>query len=271
MPEGRKNDNIRPRSGTNFIDGRNYNLPTGETAFVINSGVILTVTDPATGLKMNWTVASAGTNRNVIPAIASAVFDAIGVWVTELPITPERVLRAPLDYRAAMAPYDPRAGVPLYSPRAFLKTRHGTIDAETSRQVRDRLRAPGRIDSPLSREGAFLANNVLFAAFAFIVLLGTVFPLVVEAINNDRLSVGAPYFNRMTMPIGRSGNWSPRACTTGGCSFTTQRTGAGPRSSTCTRKLRHTRAVRRHRDTHAPAERHHDRRNRCKLAKKSRR
>lgn len=66
----------------------------------------------------------------------------------------------------------------------------------------DRLRAPGRIDSPVSREGSFLANNVLFAAFAFVVLLGTVFPLVVEAVSDDRLSVGVPYFNRMTMPIG---------------------------------------------------------------------
>lgn len=66
----------------------------------------------------------------------------------------------------------------------------------------DRLRAPGRIDSPVSREGAFLANNLLFAAFAFVVLLGTVFPLIVEAVNGNRLSVGAPYFNRMTMPIG---------------------------------------------------------------------
>ena len=46
----------------------------------------------------------------------------------------------------------------------------------------DRLRVPGRIDSPLSREGAFLANNLLFAAFAFVVLLGTVFPLIVEAL-----------------------------------------------------------------------------------------
>jgi len=66
----------------------------------------------------------------------------------------------------------------------------------------DRLRSPGRIDSPLSREGAFLANNVLFAAFAFVILLGTLFPLIVEAINDDRVSVGVPYFNRMTMPIG---------------------------------------------------------------------
>jgi cytochrome c-type biogenesis protein CcmF len=66
----------------------------------------------------------------------------------------------------------------------------------------DRLRAPGRIDSPASREGAFLANNVLFAAFAFVVLLGTVFPLVVEAIDGNRISVGPPFFERMTMPIG---------------------------------------------------------------------
>ena len=66
----------------------------------------------------------------------------------------------------------------------------------------DRLRAAGRIDSPLSREGAFLANNVAFAALAFVVLLGTVFPLVIEATRGDTLSVGPPYFDRMTMPIG---------------------------------------------------------------------
>jgi cytochrome c-type biogenesis protein CcmF len=66
----------------------------------------------------------------------------------------------------------------------------------------DRLRSPGSIDSPLSREGAFLANNVLFAAFAFVVLLGTVFPLVYEALNGDQITVGRPYFDRMTMPIG---------------------------------------------------------------------
>ena len=66
----------------------------------------------------------------------------------------------------------------------------------------DRLRSPGSIDSPVSREGAFLANNVLFAGFAFVVLLGTVFPLIVEALNGSRISVGRPYFDRMTMPIG---------------------------------------------------------------------
>ena len=66
----------------------------------------------------------------------------------------------------------------------------------------DRLRSPGTMDSPLSREGAFLANNILFAAFAFVVLLGTVFPLIVEALNNEQLTVGRPYFDGMTRPIG---------------------------------------------------------------------
>ncbi len=66
----------------------------------------------------------------------------------------------------------------------------------------DQLRSPGSIDSPVSREGAFLANNVLFGAFAFVVLLGTVFPLLVEAVNGDRITVGRPYFDRMTTPLG---------------------------------------------------------------------
>ena len=66
----------------------------------------------------------------------------------------------------------------------------------------DQLRTPGRIATPVSREGAFLANNALFAAFAFVVLLGTVFPLLVEAFDGRTISVGNPYFDRMTRPIG---------------------------------------------------------------------
>ncbi|MEE9417767.1 MAG: heme lyase CcmF/NrfE family subunit [Acidimicrobiales bacterium] len=66
----------------------------------------------------------------------------------------------------------------------------------------EQLRSPGIIDSPLSREGAFLANNLVFAAFAFVVLLGTVFPLIVEAFSDEQISVGTPYFDRMTQPIG---------------------------------------------------------------------
>ena len=66
----------------------------------------------------------------------------------------------------------------------------------------DRLRSPGQIDSALSREASFLANNLLFGVFAFVVLLGTVFPLIVEAVGGDRISVGTPFFDRMTMPVG---------------------------------------------------------------------
>jgi cytochrome c-type biogenesis protein CcmF len=66
----------------------------------------------------------------------------------------------------------------------------------------DKLRTPGRIDSPLSREAAFLANNLLFTAFAFVVLMGTVFPLLAEAVQGRQLSVGQPYFDRLVVPIG---------------------------------------------------------------------
>jgi cytochrome c-type biogenesis protein CcmF len=66
----------------------------------------------------------------------------------------------------------------------------------------DRLRSPGSIDSPISREGAFLANNVIFTVFAFVVLLGTVFPLIVEATQDRQIAVGQPFFDRMSTPIG---------------------------------------------------------------------
>jgi len=65
----------------------------------------------------------------------------------------------------------------------------------------DQLHMPGAIESPVSRESAFLANNLLFAAFAFVVLLGTVFPLIVQALNGPSLTVGGPFFDEMTMPI----------------------------------------------------------------------
>ncbi len=66
----------------------------------------------------------------------------------------------------------------------------------------DQLRAEGQVESLFSREGAFLVNNVLFAVFAFVVLLGTVFPLIVEALQNRQLVVGEPFFDQLTIPIG---------------------------------------------------------------------
>lgn len=68
----------------------------------------------------------------------------------------------------------------------------------------DRLRSAGGVDAVASREGAFLANNALFALFAAVVLLGTVFPLVLEAFTGRRVSVGRPYFDQMAIPLGMS-------------------------------------------------------------------
>ena len=67
----------------------------------------------------------------------------------------------------------------------------------------DRLRSPGGIDSPLSREGAFLVNNLLFVRFAFVVLLGTVFPLLYEALTRPAGHGRAPPTSTgMTVPVG---------------------------------------------------------------------
>ncbi|MEL6338475.1 MAG: heme lyase CcmF/NrfE family subunit [Myxococcota bacterium] len=64
------------------------------------------------------------------------------------------------------------------------------------------LEAEGRIEAVASRESAFLFNNLLFAVFTFTVLLGTVFPLITEAVRGVQVSVGEPYFDRMAIPIG---------------------------------------------------------------------
>jgi cytochrome c-type biogenesis protein CcmF len=69
--------------------------------------------------------------------------------------------------------------------------------------VRGPLLMPeGGMGAVASRETAILFNNLLFAAFTFTVLLGTLFPLIREAFSGVRISVGAPYFNRMAVPIG---------------------------------------------------------------------
>ncbi len=63
------------------------------------------------------------------------------------------------------------------------------------------LRAEGQVRSLLSREGAILANNAAFAAFSFLVLAGTVFPLFVQFFTANQVDVGAPYFNAVTTPL----------------------------------------------------------------------
>ncbi len=65
----------------------------------------------------------------------------------------------------------------------------------------DALGAQGELDSVVSRESAFLLNNVLLVAAAFTVFFGTVFPLLSEAVRDVKVSVGAPFFNQVNVPL----------------------------------------------------------------------
>ena len=53
----------------------------------------------------------------------------------------------------------------------------------------------------VSREAALVANNLLLSVILGIVLLGTLYPLLVEAVTGEKLSVGAPYFNAVAGPL----------------------------------------------------------------------
>lgn len=65
----------------------------------------------------------------------------------------------------------------------------------------DRLRAQAVLDSILSRESAFLLNNLFLVAATFTVFFGTIFPLLSEAVRGVKVSVGAPFFNLVNTPI----------------------------------------------------------------------
>jgi cytochrome c-type biogenesis protein CcmF len=64
----------------------------------------------------------------------------------------------------------------------------------------DRLRSDHQLDSLLSRESAFLLNNLLFMGIAISVFWGTVFPMISELVTNQKISVGPPFYNRVTGP-----------------------------------------------------------------------
>jgi len=64
------------------------------------------------------------------------------------------------------------------------------------------LRTENQIESFLSREAAFLFNNVILLGAAFSVLFGTLFPLISEGITGQEISVGPPFFERVNFPIG---------------------------------------------------------------------
>jgi cytochrome c-type biogenesis protein CcmF len=65
----------------------------------------------------------------------------------------------------------------------------------------DLLKEQPEIDSMVSRESAFLLNNIVLVSALFTIFLGTIFPLLSEAVAGVQVSVGAPYFNSVTVPL----------------------------------------------------------------------
>ncbi|HEX7335956.1 MAG TPA: heme lyase CcmF/NrfE family subunit [Gemmatimonadales bacterium] len=72
----------------------------------------------------------------------------------------------------------------------LLYTRWGLLEAEV------------RLESVVSREAAFLFNNLLFVGIAFSVLWGTLFPILSELVRGTKITVGPPFFNRVNVPLG---------------------------------------------------------------------
>jgi cytochrome c-type biogenesis protein CcmF len=64
------------------------------------------------------------------------------------------------------------------------------------------LQSENRIESFVSRESAFLFNNLILLGAAFAVMWGTLFPLIAEGITGQPVSVGPPFFNKVNLPIG---------------------------------------------------------------------
>lgn len=67
---------------------------------------------------------------------------------------------------------------------------------------RDRFEPDHRMESFLSREAAFLANNLVFVTCMFAVLWGTTFPLISEGLAGRKITVGPVWFNRVNIPMG---------------------------------------------------------------------
>jgi cytochrome c-type biogenesis protein CcmF len=66
---------------------------------------------------------------------------------------------------------------------------------------RDYLRSDNQLDSLVSRESSFLFNNLILLAACFAVLWGTLFPVLSEWVQGSKISVGAPFFNKVNVPI----------------------------------------------------------------------
>ncbi|MGA3190110.1 MAG: heme lyase CcmF/NrfE family subunit [Bryobacteraceae bacterium] len=65
----------------------------------------------------------------------------------------------------------------------------------------DFLKSEAQMESVLSRESSFLFNNLVLLASCFAILWGTLFPVISEKFTGEKISVDAPFFNRINIPI----------------------------------------------------------------------
>ena len=75
----------------------------------------------------------------------------------------------------------------------------GSVALVVSRRAQ--LRSEHRLDSLASREAAFLLNNLVLIGLCFVILWGTFFPLISEAVTGTKAAVGPPWFDRYIVPL----------------------------------------------------------------------
>ncbi len=67
---------------------------------------------------------------------------------------------------------------------------------------RNHLRSENKLESLVSRESSFLFNNLVLLGACFAVLCGTLFPILSEAVRDVKMNLGAPFYNKVMVPIG---------------------------------------------------------------------
>jgi len=67
---------------------------------------------------------------------------------------------------------------------------------------KDHLKSENKLESLVSRESSFLFNNLILLTACFVVLWGTLFPVLSEYVQGTKVTMGAPFYNRVNLPIG---------------------------------------------------------------------
>ncbi len=91
---------------------------------------------------------------------------------------------------------DPTRGLYILIFTAFLGAYSLILFAKNSKKFEE-----DRYFKFFSKEGSILLNNVIMLVVCFTVLLGTIYPLIIEALTNNKISVGEPYYNSTVIPI----------------------------------------------------------------------